>query len=85
MGPHDCHISKLLFVLLRELGLSLGVLSWFWLFVSDLWGGGGFGTYWVLQMADFGPLLLLVGMGDPWISGLLCVGWLWPLVGGRDS
>ena len=36
-------------------------------------------------MADLGPLSLLVGMGDPWISGLLCVGWLWPLIGGKDS
>ena len=36
-------------------------------------------------MADLGPLLLLVGMGNPWISGLPCVGWLWPLVGGKDS
>ena len=42
-------------------------------------------VYWVLEVADLGPLLLLVGIGDPWISGLLCVGWLWPLVGGKDS
>ena len=39
-------------------------------------GGGGVGTCWVLQVADLGPLPLLVGMGDPWISGLLGVGWL---------
>ena len=32
-----------------------------------------------------GPLLLLVCMGNPWISGLPCVGWLWPFVGGKDS
>ena len=31
-----------------------------------------------------GPLPLFVP-GDPWISGLPCVGWLWPLVGGKDS
>ena len=41
---------------------------------------GGFGAYWVLQVDDLGPVLPLVGMGDPWISELLCVGWLWPLV-----
>ena len=42
---------------------------------------GGFEAYWVLEVADSGPLPLLVGMGDPWISGLPCVCWLWPLVG----
>ena len=37
--------------------------------------GGGFGVYWVSEVADLGLLPLLVGMGDPWISGLPCVGW----------
>ena len=36
---------------------------------------GGFGVYWVSELADLGLLPLLVGMGDPWISGLPCVGW----------
>ena len=36
---------------------------------------GGFGVYWVSEVADLGLLPLLVGMGDPWISGLPCVGW----------
>ena len=31
---------------------------------------GGFRAYWVLGVADLGPLPLLVGMGDSWISGL---------------
>ena len=83
LSPHDCHISYLLFVLLQELGLSLGVLGWFmW---SALAFVGGFRACWVLRVADLGPLPLLVGRNDPWISGLLCVGWLWPLVEGRDS
>ena len=35
---------------------------------------GGLLGDWVLQVADLGPLPLLVGMGDPWILELLCVG-----------
>ena len=34
-----------------------------------------FGVYWVSEVADFGLLPVLVGMGDLWISGLPCVGW----------
>ena len=62
------------------LGLSLEVLGWFWCFALVL--VGAFGACWVLRVADTGPLPLLVGMDDPWMSGLLCVGWLWPLVEG---
>ena len=46
---------------------------------------GGFGAYWVLELADLGPLPLLVRLGNPWISGLPCVGWLRPFVGVKDS
>ena len=50
MGPHNYHISKLLFVVLQELGLSLGVLGWVWWFALVYVGGGGdFEAYWVLQ------------------------------------
>ena len=35
---------------------------------------GGFGDYWVLEVADLGPLPLLVGMGDPWMLWLLWAG-----------
>ena len=82
MDPHNYHISKLLFVLLQELGLSLGVWGWFWWFALVF--VRSFRAYWVLQVADLGSLLFFVGMGDPWISGLLCVGWVWPLVGGKN-
>ena len=34
---------------------------------------GGFGVCWVLWEPDLGSLPLLVGMGDPWISG--CCVW----------
>ena len=46
---------------------------------------GGLGAYWVLDVADLRLPPLLVGMGDPCISGLPCLGWFWPLVEGKDS
>ena len=48
-----------------------------------LLGASGPTGFWSLP--DLGPLLLLVRMGNPWISGLPYVGWLWPFVGGKDS
>ena len=36
-------------------------------------GGGALGPTGFLQVADLAPLPLLSGMGDSWISGLLCV------------
>ena len=46
---------------------------------------GGFGVYWVSEVADLGLLPLLVGMGDldfgAAVRGLV----FWPLVGGKDS
>ena len=35
---------------------------------------GGFGVYWASEVADLGLLPFLVGMGDPLISRLPCVG-----------
>ena len=65
-------------------GLVLGGFGLVLVVRASFCGGGVFGAYWVLEVADLGPLPLLVGMGDPWISGLPCVVWLWPLVGGKD-
>ena len=86
--PCLCGISRLSYFILAVrfvagVGLVLGgfglVLVVCASFCGGLWG------LLVLQVADLGPLTLVVGMGDPWISGLLCVGWFWPLIGGRDS
>ena len=73
MGPHDYHISKLLFVLLRESGLSLGVLSWFWLFVPVFVGGRRGGG------VSLGPTGFC-----KWLTwDLYCFLWAWVILGFR--
>ena len=81
MGSLDYQISYLLFVFLQELSLSLGF---------------GVGSDSLRQVFEGGRALGPAGFcrwltatsvasftGDPWVSGLLCVAWLGPLVRGR--